>query len=500
MEDTDSSRECSSPLFTAKRQLRENNSEDVTQHLVNGTDNMLQSHVNLMKTKVDTLRALLSDKDSEYAEMCQQFEQNLRHKQQQMKSLETHLNKMSSQNKQLQVEMAAKNNHIKTMELTVSKLQAALHQKDAKLLHFSQQEHSFKDGYHVLVAKLQQAESKLMEREQELQKVTRECELVRQVQSNEISRLAESNAILREGLESSSIKVEEKEEQLHKLRQELTSAVAVASERSNQISDLEQMFKQKMTQVSTIQEYLAEEHKKCTNLEKNMEEANKELHQLRQQHTSGGSTMNQYTQTSQSNDCISCECHCATSSKSSNQDPDELEALKKYHEDLEGTVSQLENILHVREKRITDLETKLSEVVQAQKQQQKELRLEALQSEMEEKDTSIALLEISDGSNCHRDEIVELQQQKNVLMKMIKHHVGGGEDMQLVVDKAATQLRCLLQQLVSLVKQDQPVQLEKLAAKLNKDGSHDHTGLLTHANVILNESLQYFKPHSPQLT
>ena len=73
-----------------------------------------------------------------------------------------------------------------------------------------------------------------------------------------------------------------------------------------------------------------------------MEEANKELHQLRQQHTSGGSTMNQYTQTSQSNDCISCECHCATSSKSSNQDPDELEALKKYHEDLEGTVSQLE--------------------------------------------------------------------------------------------------------------------------------------------------------------
>ena len=42
---------------------------------------------------------------------------------------------------------------------------------------------------------------------------------------------------------------------------------------------------------------------------------------------------------------------------------------------------------------------------------------------MEEKDTSIALLEISDGFHCHRDEIVELQQQKNVLMKMIKQHV-----------------------------------------------------------------------------
>ena len=48
------------------------------------------------------------------------------------------------------------------------------------------------------------------------------------------------------------------QEQLHKLRKELTSAVAVASERSSKISDLEQMFKQKMTQVSTIQEYLAE--------------------------------------------------------------------------------------------------------------------------------------------------------------------------------------------------------------------------------------------------
>jgi len=87
-----------------------------------------------------------------------------------------------------------------------------------------------------------------------------------------------------------------------------------------------------------------QEHKKCTNLERNIEEANKELHQLRQHHTNGGSTTNQCTQTSQSNDCISCcECHCTTrSSKSANQDPDELDALKKYHEDLEGTVSQLE--------------------------------------------------------------------------------------------------------------------------------------------------------------
>ena len=93
----------------------------------------------------------------------------------------------------------------------MSKLQTSVKQKDAKLLQFSQQEQNFKDGYHVLVAKLQQAESKLMEREKELQKVTRECELVRQVQSNEISRLAESNAILSEGLESSSKKVEEKE-------------------------------------------------------------------------------------------------------------------------------------------------------------------------------------------------------------------------------------------------------------------------------------------------
>jgi len=49
--------------------------------------------------------------------------------------------------------------------------------------------------------------------------------------------------------------------------------------------------------------------------------------------------------------------------------------------------------------------------------------------------------------------------------------------MQLVVDKAATQLRFLLQQLVTLVKQDQPVQSEKLVAKLNKV-SYDLTTLV----------------------
>ena len=50
-------------------------------------------------------------------------------------------------------------------------------------------------------------------------------------------------------------------------------------------------------------------------------------------------------------------------------------------------------------------------------------RLAILQSEMEEKDTVIALLEISDGSHSHREKIVELQEQKNILMKMIKQHV-----------------------------------------------------------------------------
>ena len=62
--------------------------------------------------------------------------------------------------------------------------------------------------------------------------------------------------------------------------------------------------------------------------------------------------MNQCTQTNQSNDCISCKFQFTTSSsKSSNQDPDELEALKKYHKDLEGIVSQLEvsnKIVHIQ--------------------------------------------------------------------------------------------------------------------------------------------------------
>ena len=66
----------------------------------------------------------------------------------------------------------------------------------------------------MLTAKLQHTETKLAEREQKLEKVTRECELVRQVQSNEITRLADYNAVLKEGLESSSKKLEEKEVRL----------------------------------------------------------------------------------------------------------------------------------------------------------------------------------------------------------------------------------------------------------------------------------------------
>ena len=68
-----------------------------------------------------------------------------------------------------------------------------------------------------------------------------------------------------------------------------------------------------------------------------MDEANKQLYQLKQQQSS--SRVDQFTQTSQSN---SCSCNCTNHSKPTNQDPDDLEALKKYHEDLEGTVSQLE--------------------------------------------------------------------------------------------------------------------------------------------------------------
>ena len=80
-----------------------------------------------------------------------------------------------------------------------------------------------------------------------------------------------------------------------------------------------------------------QEHKKCTNLQKSVEESNKELNQLKQQHSF--SRVDQCTQTNQSN---SCNCDSSSSTKSANEDPNELEALKKYHEDLEGTVSQLE--------------------------------------------------------------------------------------------------------------------------------------------------------------
>ena len=84
-----------------------------------------------------------------------------------------------------------------------------------------------------------------------------------------------------------------------------------------------------------------QEHKRCTNLQKSMNEANKELHQLKQQQSSCG-RVDQYTQTNQSN---GCNCNCTTSSKSPTQEPNDLEALKKYHEDLEGTVSQLEVLI-----------------------------------------------------------------------------------------------------------------------------------------------------------
>ena len=68
-----------------------------------------------------------------------------------------------------------------------------------------------------------------------------------------------------------------------------------------------------------------------------MDEASKELYQLKLQQSSG--RVDQCTQTSQSN---GCNCNCTNSSLSANQEPNDLEALKKYHEDLEGTVSQLE--------------------------------------------------------------------------------------------------------------------------------------------------------------
>ena len=90
-------------------------------------------------------------------------------------------------------------------------MQEALKHKDISLLHLVQNEQNLQASNHMLHDKLQQVETKLAEREQKLEKVIRECELVRQVQSNEISRLADGNAVLREGLEGSSKKLEEKE-------------------------------------------------------------------------------------------------------------------------------------------------------------------------------------------------------------------------------------------------------------------------------------------------
>ena len=89
--------------------------------------------------------------------------------------------------------------------------------------------------------------------------------------------------------------------------------------------------------VLVVEIYYSQEHKKCTNLQKSVEESNKELNQLKQQQSF--SRVDQCTQTNQSN---SCNCDSSSSTKSANEDPNELEALKKYHEDLEGTVSQLE--------------------------------------------------------------------------------------------------------------------------------------------------------------
>ena len=93
----------------------------------------------------------------------------------------------------------------------MSKLQEAVQLKDVSLVHLAQQQKIVQANCHMLTTKLQETETKLAEREQKLEKVTRECELVRQVQSNEITRLADNNAVLKEGLESCSKKLEEKE-------------------------------------------------------------------------------------------------------------------------------------------------------------------------------------------------------------------------------------------------------------------------------------------------
>lgn len=101
--------------------------------------------------------------------------------------------------------------NVKVFLYQTSKLQEALQHKDVNLLQLVQQEQSLQANCHMLATKLKQTEIKLSEREQKLEKVIRENELVRQVQSNEITRLADSHAVLREGLESSSKKLEEKE-------------------------------------------------------------------------------------------------------------------------------------------------------------------------------------------------------------------------------------------------------------------------------------------------
>ena len=62
---------------------------------------------------METLRALLTEKDAEYAQMCQQFEENLRSKNQQIRSLESHLSR-------LQTESTVKSDQINNLKLTVS--------------------------------------------------------------------------------------------------------------------------------------------------------------------------------------------------------------------------------------------------------------------------------------------------------------------------------------------------------------------------------------------
>ena len=66
---------------------------------------------------MDTLRALLSEKDAEYAQMCQQFEENLRSKNKQIKSLESYISKLSSQ---MHTESIAKDDQLNNLKLTVS--------------------------------------------------------------------------------------------------------------------------------------------------------------------------------------------------------------------------------------------------------------------------------------------------------------------------------------------------------------------------------------------